>query len=92
MKPYITVIAANTVGKFSTSLLQVPHGNLITERGFISMSIEGINSRLMQMLWLRCKFFMFEALRQKFDCNLELIKEKFTQRCLMTNLDMESFF
>ena len=55
------------------------------------MSPERINSRLMQM-WLKCEFFKFKVLRQKFDCNFELIKAEFTQRCLMTNLDMESFF
>ena len=60
--------------------------------GFIFTSPEIINSRLMQMLWLKCKFFKFEALQQKFHCNFELIKVELTQRCLMTNLDMESFF
>ena len=60
--------------------------------GFIFMSPERINSRLMQMLWLKCELFIFEALRQKFNCNFELIKAELTQICLMTNLDMESFF
>ena len=60
--------------------------------GFIFMSPERINSRLMQMLWLKCELFIFEELRQKFSCHFELIKAEFTQRCLMTNLDMESFF
>ena len=59
--------------------------------GSIFMSPERISSRLIQMLWLRCEFLKFEALRQKFDCNFELIKAEFTQRCLMTNLDMELF-
>ena len=73
-------------------MLQVPSGNLIVGPGFISMSPERINSRLMQMLWLKCEFFKFEALRQKFYCNFDLIKAEITQRCLMTNLVMESFF
>ena len=45
--------------------------------GFIFMSPERINSRLMQMLWLKCEFFIFEELRQKFNCNFELIKAEF---------------
>ena len=54
--------------------------------GFIFMSPERINSRLMKMLWLICELFKFEALWKKFDCNFELIKAESTQRCL----DMES--
>ena len=68
------------------------HENLIVGPGFISISPERIYSRLMQMLWLKCELFKFDALRQKFYCNFEFIKAEFTQRFEMTNLDMESFF
>ena len=60
--------------------------------GSIFMSPERINSRLMQMVWPKLKLFKLKELLQKFDCNFELIKAEFTQRFLMTNLDMESFF
>ena len=86
VKAYITVITTNR-----TSLLQVPHGNLTMGPGFIFMSHESINSKLMQMLWFKFYFFELEALWQKFDCHFELIKAELTQRCLLANLDIELF-
>ena len=61
------------------------------EPGFIFMSPEVINSRLIQMLWLKFECFEFEPLWHKFDCNFELIKVELTQRCLMSNLYMVIF-
>ena len=89
VKPYIAVTAANTVGKFFDVFAASATWKF--GPGFISMSPERNNSRLVQMLWLKCEFFMSEALWQKFDCYFELIKAKLTQICLMTNQDMESF-
>ena len=42
------------------------------------------------MLWIKFYFCKFEALRQNFYCNIELIKAELRQRCLMTNLDKET--
>ena len=70
MQPCITVIAANTIGKFLISLLQVPHENVTVGPGFIFIFLEGINKRMTQMLWLKFLFLEFEALWKKFDCNL----------------------
>ena len=94
LKPYITAIAANTVGRFfdvfaASATWKLDSGTWAGQ-GF--MSPERINSKLMEMLWSQCKIFKLEALRLKFDCNFELIKAELTQRCLMTNLGMESFF
>ena len=47
--------------------------------GFIFVSPERINSRLMQLLWLKCEFLKFEELWQKFDCNFELYLLLFCQ-------------
>ena len=77
MKPCI--IAANTVGKFFDVFDASARWKLTVGPWFIFKSPEKNNRRLMQMLWQKCDFLRFEALRQKFDSNFELIKAEFTQ-------------